>query len=313
MKILFTYDYGQDKRDEIASLGYTVDLIKEQDVNDYDDKENIDILICYNPFKYVNLKAFKNLKYILLSSIGFDQLPLKDVEEMGITVCNNRGGYSIPMGEWIVMKILELTKHSKVLYEHQERKNWFMDTSIQEVFLKRVLFLGTGTIAQEAAKRLQGFEMDIVGFNTNGRTMPYFETCYPLSEVKDHIKDADYIVCALPLTDVTTGFINKAFLDLINENACFINIARGAIVDEVYLTKKLKNKEIKAAALDVFVKEPLTPNHDLYTLENISISCHNSWISERRNQRRYDIILKNLQLLMKNESLINVIDLKKGY
>ena len=60
---------------------------------------------------------------IQLSSIGIDQLPIEYVKNTSITITNNKGGYSIPMGEWIVLKTLELFKNSKGLYENQSKGN----------------------------------------------------------------------------------------------------------------------------------------------------------------------------------------------
>jgi len=313
MKVLFTYNYGQACMDEIRALGCEVVYFDEKNIDEYKDIDDVEVLICYNPFKKIDLKDFKSLKLILLSSIGFDQLPKDDVHQMNITVCNNKGGYSIPMGEWIVMKLLEMVKHSKALYDNQKNKTWYMDTTIQEVYKKKIVFFGTGTIAQEAAKRLSGFDMKVVGLNTSGHDTNFFNECYPLNQAEEIVKDATAVVIALPLTEKTKGIVDKKILDSMNENAVLINIARGEVVDEPYLTEVLKEKRIKAAALDVFYQEPLPKDHELWTLDNVVITCHNSWISEQRNARRFDLIHKNMIRYTKQEKLINEIDIKRGY
>lgn len=312
-KVLFTYNYGDEAMAQVRALGFDAEFYYEKDIADYPHKDEVEILICYNPFQYVDLRAFKSLKLILLSSIGFDQLPKEIVKEMDITVCNNRGGYSIPMGEWIVMKVLEMFKHSKKLYANQEQHRWFMDTSITEVYHKRILFFGTGTIAKEAAKRLQGFEMEIIGLNTSGHESEYFDACYPLDESIEQVKQADAVVISLPLTELTTGLFDETHIAALKESAVLVNIARGEIIDEQALYKALKHKHFKAAALDVFHEEPLPEDHELYTLENVIITCHNSWISEMRNTRRFDIIYKNLTQVKNNGPLLNVIDIQRGY
>lgn len=313
MKVLFTYDYKDEAFEKVRALGYEVDYWPENEMASYENKASVDILICYNPFPHMDLKDFKKLKNIFLSSIGFDQLPLKDVEAMDIVVCNNKGGYSIPMGEWIVMKLLELTKHTKDMYSRQEKQIWHMDTNVEEVYEKRVLFFGTGTIATEAAKRLQGFDMTVVGLNTSGNQMKYFDLCYNIDMSIEEVKKADAIVIALPLTSSTRGYFDQNHISVMKPSAVLINIARGEIVDEVALIEALKSKKIKGGALDVFHEEPLPKHHPMWQLENVSISCHNSWISEKRNSRRFDTIYKNLKRKVNNVSLINVLDIKKGY
>lgn len=313
MKVLFTYNYGQEAMEQVRQLGFDAEFHDEKDIENYGDYSDIEVLICYNPFKKINLKEFRSLKYILLSSIGFDQLPKEDVKRMNITVCNNKGGYSIPMGEWIVMKVLEMVKHSKSMYKTQQSRHWHMDTTITELYKKKILFLGTGTIATEAAKRLQGFDMDIIGLNTMGTETEYFDTCYPISTANEQIKTADAVVIALPLTPKTKGLFGKEQIDSLQKHAVLVNIARGEIIDEAYLIDALKKNSFQAAALDVFHQEPLPEDHPLWTMENVVVTCHNSWISEQRNQRRFDTIYKNLSALSENKQLLNVIDLLKGY
>lgn len=313
MKVLFTYDYGQSCMDEIRALGVEVDYHHEKDIASYKPVEDVDVLVCYKPFEAIDLHDFKKLKLILLSSIGFDQLPKDDVEELGITVCNNKGGYSIPMGEWIVMKLLEMMKHSSHLYANQQKKRWHMDTDILEVYEKKIVFFGTGTIAQEAAKRLAGFGMTVIGLNTSGHDTEYFDACYRLSEAVDHVSDACAVVVALPLTEKTKGIINKDIMDVMASTAVLINIARGEVIDEDYIVEVLKEKRIKAAALDVFYQEPLPKDHALWDLDNVVITCHNSWISEKRNERRFNLIKKNVKRYMNGEDLLNKVNILKGY
>lgn len=313
MKILFTYKYDDEKMRSVRELGYEVDFIPEREVKNYDDFENIEILVCYNPFKYVDLRKFVNLKLILLSSIGIDQLPKDIVKENNIVVCNNRGGYSIPMGEWIVMTSLELLKNSKDRFESQRNKTWFMDTSVLEMYNKNIVFFGTGTIAKEAVKRLSGFGVNITGLNTDGRLIDGFNKCAPISDAKKYVSEADIIVIALPSTKKTIGIFDSKLIDSMKSTASIINIARGEIIDEEYLYLALLNKKIKSASLDVFTNEPLDNENKLWKLRNVNISSHNSWISEKRNDRRFDTIYTNLKANILKEKMMNIVNIKKGY
>lgn len=313
MKVLFTYDYGNEAREEIRALGYEVEYFSENKIAEYEDFEHVEIMACYKPFDKVDLRKFKNLKLILLSSIGIDQVPKDLIEEMGITVCNNNGGYSIPIGEWIVMKSMELMKHSKAMYENQSRGVWHMDTTAEELYNKEILFLGTGTIAHEAAKRLQGFGVKIVGLNTTGKSKDYFDACYPMGDVKRLLPKANIVVISLPYTEKTHNLFNKELIALMNEKSYLINIARGSIIDEAYLIEALERKSIRGAALDVFEREPLPVDSRLWDLDNVILTSHNCWISEKRNERRFRTIRMNLENHIDKKELINVVDLERGY
>jgi phosphoglycerate dehydrogenase-like enzyme len=203
MKVLFTYDYGQDKMKSIENLCYELVYKYEGTISNTLDIEDIEVLVCYNPFDKLDLSKLVNLKWIQLSSIGIDQIPKEAVLDQEIIVTNNKSGYSIPMGEWIVMKALELLKNSKGLYKNQENRLWKMDTSILEIYDKTIAFIGTGSIAVEAAKRFRGFDVRIIGVNTSGRDTQYFDKCYPLNELDEVIKHADVVVLSLPHTEKT--------------------------------------------------------------------------------------------------------------
>ncbi len=313
MKALFTYNYGPEKMKAIEELGYELVFAKETEVAVTEEIADIDVLVCYDPFESLDVAKLPQLKWIQLSSIGIDQLPKEKVLQQGITVTNNRSGYSIPMGEWIVMKTLELLKNSKASYEKQQTKKWQIDTSILELYHKTICFVGTGSIATEAAKRLQGFDVNILGINTTGRDMPYFNRCYPMTELKEALSQADVVVLSIPSTKETYHLINQDNIKDIKKGACLINIARGSILEEAALIEALQSGHLRGAALDVFDQEPLPEDRPLWELPNIIITPHNSWISEMRNERRYGIIYENLKRYISGEMLMNVVDIKRGY
>lgn len=313
MKALFTYDYGQEKMKKIKDLGYDIILKKEKDIKIEEDIKDIDILACYNPFDTLDISKLDNLKWIQLSSIGIDQVPIELLKENNITLTNNRGGYSIPMGEWIVMKILEMFKNSKELYHKQEFKKWKMDTSILELFNKTVGFIGTGSIAREAAKRLQGFDVEILGLNTKGTDTEYFDKCYSTDEIDQLYKKSDVVIVSIPYTAATHHMIDKEAFNKMKDGVYLVNIARGSIINEKDMIEELKSGKIKKAALDVFEEEPLDSNSQLWDLNNVIITPHNSWISEMKNERRYNTLYENMKKYINNEDLINKVNIEKGY
>lgn len=313
MKVLFTYNQPQENIEKIKELGYEVIVKNEKYLELTKDILDIDAMICYKPFDKIDISKLKNLKWIQLSSVGIDQVPMDKLREQNITLTNNRGGYSIPMGEWIVMKILEMLKNSKEFYEKQKNKNWKLDTSLLELYGKKVGFIGTGTISIEAAKRLQGFEIETLGLNTNGRKVEYFDKTYSKDNIDELLKVSDIVVVAIPYTDKTHHMINKDRFDGMKDGAYFINVARGSIVNEEDLIDALQSNKIRKAALDVVETEPLDKNSKLWDLNNVIITPHNSWISENKGKRRFETIYENLKRFKNNEELKNKVNINKGY
>jgi phosphoglycerate dehydrogenase-like enzyme len=313
MKALFTYDYGHEKMAWVQDLGYEVVYVHEKNVRLDDQTKDADILVCYNPFPQLDIQGMDKLKWIQLSSIGIDQAPVDYIHKAGITLTNNKGGYSIPIGEWIVMKTLELLKNSSRFHRQQQQRKWVLDTNLLELYGKTVGFIGTGSIAGEAAKRLQGFGTRILGLNTSGKATPFFLRCYPMEEMELMLKECDVVILTIPYTKKTHHLINEQTLGWMKDQVYFINISRGSIVDEAAFLKSIDNGKIRGAALDVFEEEPLPENHPFWGYENVIVTPHNSWISEMRNERRFALILENLRRYIHGEELLNVVDLQKGY
>jgi len=313
MDILLTYDYGKEKIKKMVEIGYNIILKEEKDLFYSDEFENVEVIICYNPFKTLDVSKFNNLKWIQLSSIGIDQLPIEKIINREIIVSNNQGGYSKPMGEWVVLSILEILKNKKEIFVNQQNKKWKMDTGILELVNKKILFLGTGTIAKESAKRLKGFECLIDGINTSGREQEYFKNVYKSSEISKVLADYDIVISTLPKIKETFHYINKEFMDLMKDDSILINVSRGEIIDEIELINQLHNGKFLGVSLDVFEIEPLSELSDLWNFDRVYISAHNSWISELKNERRFDMIYENLKRYKNANALLNEVNYIRGY
>lgn len=314
MKVLFTLKHRDPSYfEKIEELGYEVEFIDERTFKLSETAKCADVLVCYNPFDDLDIAELSSLKLLQLSSVGIDQAPLEYLEKNNIVLSHNKGGYSIPMGEWIVLKILEHIKHTKTLVENQKNHKWHMDFSIQELFGKTIGFIGTGTIAQEAAKRLSGFEADLIGLNTKGHETRYITNCYPLSQKEVFLKKCDFVILTLPATEKTKNFLSLEDFKSMKDTSFLINVSRGQNMNESDLISAIKSDMIAGAALDVFVQEPLPSESPLWDLKNVFISSHNSWISENILDRRFSLIYENLKRFIEKDALLNVIDFKKGY
>lgn len=299
--------------ERIRQLGYDIIEKSEKELYFSEELRDAEVLVCYNPFNTLDISKLPNLKWIQLTSVGIDQVPIDILKKNSITLTNNKGGYSIPIGEWIVLKLLEMYKNSKAFYQKQSQKIWKIDTSLLELYGKTIGFIGTGSIASEAAKRLKGFGVDILGLNTRGTKTEYFDKCYSIDKINEMVKLSDAIVVSIPHTEKTHNLLNEEVFQEMKNGVYLVNIARGSIIDERAMINNLNNGKIKCAALDVFEKEPLDKNNPLWEIENVIITPHNSWVSEMRDDRRFNIIYDNLKRYLSNQTLKNIVDLNKGY
>ena len=142
---------------------------------------------------------------------------------------------------------------------------------------KTLGILGLGKIGTEVAAIGRAFGMNVIAWGptlTPERALKSEVTYTPLEEL---LTTADVVSVHLKLSELSKNLLNAEKLRLMKKSAYFINTSRGAIVDEQALTEMLQERAIAGAALDVFVKEPLSPSHPLLKLDNVVLTPHLGW------------------------------------
>ncbi|GAA0705484.1 phosphoglycerate dehydrogenase [Paraclostridium ghonii] len=311
MKLLVTNKYRDDEIEKLEDLGYEVIYMKESNAILNDEIKDTEVLVGYNPFKTLDISKLANLKLIQLSSVGIDQIPKDIVIKNNILVCNNKGNYSIPMAEYIVMYILNVYKNTKQMYENQSKNKWELNTHLEELTYKKILFIGTGTIAKNAADRLKPFGAYIYGINTDGRDIEGFDKCISIDNIDSELKECDVVVLTLPSTKETVGMIDDEKLKNMKNGSVIINVGRGNIINEHDLINNIS--KFKGVCLDVFEHEPLNKESKLWDFENVTITPHNSWISNQNRHRTFKTIHENLNNYINKKRLKNIVDIQKGY
>ncbi|RVU55659.1 hypothetical protein EF514_00130 [Anaerosphaera multitolerans] len=152
MKVIIIGKIGKVELEKIVEMGYEVEVVSVSEMKKGNYNRDAEIVCGSIYMKGLKIEEFKNLKYIFLTSMGFEHLPLDYVIEKNIVVSNNGGAYSEPMGEWIVFNLLELVKKAKINILNQRELYWEKKLICGNLYGKKVLFLGTGSIAKEGAK-----------------------------------------------------------------------------------------------------------------------------------------------------------------
>ena len=280
---------------ELETMGHTVTFMQfEKDALpcSYDWAEGV---ICNGLFLTHPIEQFTNLRYIQLTSAGFDRVDMDYVKSQGIKIHNARGVYSIPMAEFALCGVLQLYKQAAFFRENQRNHLWEKHRGLLELAGKNVLIVGCGSVGNECAKRFKAFDCSITGVDLFPREDSLYSEMLPLDKLDNALKQADIVVMTLPLTEQTKYLIDNSKLSLMKDGATLVNIARGAIID----TKVLLNHidRFTGAVLDVFEEEPLNENSPLWDKPNIILTPHNSFVGERNGERLKEIIVSNLKEL----------------
>ncbi len=255
------------------------------------------------------LDKMPNIKWLQSFRAGYDTLDLDYMRKRNITFCNGKDIYSIPIAEDVVCKILMHNTNALKFLKSQKEHKWEPYQKRTEFRGQTVGIIGTGSIATEIAKRLQGFGVKIIGYKRNPvSAMAYFDEILSGKKgLKYLMSNSDYIIITVDLNKDTYHMINKGTLELMKNTASIINIARGSIINQKDLTEALINELISYAGLDVFEVEPLPEDDELWDLENVYITPHASGIVKENKKRLAELIIANIQRFIDNEKLANVV------
>jgi len=296
MKLLLTgaFPYSEAQIDQIKALGFEVFYVKDERKPLPVEVSAIEAVVCNNLFLHHDIAEFKNLKLVQLLSAGLDRVPLDYINDHNIKLFNAGDVYSFPMAEWAVLKILEIYKKSRFFYRNQEKRLWQKNRDLEELTGKKVGIIGLGNIGKAIAKRLKPFGVEITAVDIRQVEAEPVGRFRMIDELDQVLKASDIIILTLPLTEQTRHLISAERLKLMPDHACLVNLSRGAIIDEAALIEALQAGRFRGVALDVFEEEPLPGGSPLWGFDNVIITPHNSFISDRVNERLFALVLTNL-------------------
>ena len=297
MNLLVTGAWSDGKNciAELETMGHTVTFMQYEKDELPCSYEWVEGVICNGLFLTHPIEQFTNLRYIQLTSAGFDRVDMDYVKSHGIEIHNARGVYSIPMAEFALCGVLQLYKQAAFFRENQRKHLWEKHRGLLELAGKKVLVVGCGSVGNECAKRFKAFDCRVTGVDLIPREDSLYSEMLPLDKLDNALKQADIVVLTLPLTEQTKYLIDNSKLSLMKDGATLVNIARGAIVNTDALLNHIDR--FTGAVLDVFEEEPLNENSPLWDKPNIILTPHNSFVGEGNGGRLRKIIVSNLKEL----------------
>ena len=295
MNLLVTGAWSDGKNciSELEAMGHNVTFMQYEKDALPCDFEWVEGVICNGLFLTHPIEKFTNLKYIQLTSAGFDRVDMNYVKAHNIEIHNARGVYSIPMAEFAVCGVLQLYKQAAFFRENQKQHLWEKHRGLLELAGKNVLIVGCGSVGNECAKRFKAFDCTITGVDLYPREDSLYNEMLPLDKLDEALSQTDVVVLTLPLTEQTRHLIDESKLSFMKDGATLVNIARGAIID----TNALQNHidRFTGAVLDVFEEEPLNENSTLWSKQNIILTPHNSFVGEENGERLKGIIIQSIR------------------
>ncbi|MBC98757.1 MAG: 3-phosphoglycerate dehydrogenase [Halobacteriovoraceae bacterium] len=251
------------------------------------------------------LEKAPHLKLVIRAGEGTDNIDKKACEAKGVKVENTPGANNNSAAEHAVALMMTTLRHTAAANMTMKNGGWDKSkyTGL-ELTNKKVGIVGFGRIGQIVAKRIQGFEPEVLFFDPfiEKSELPYAKKAKDLNEI---FSTCDVITLHTPLMDKTKGMINSELLNLMKNKAVLVNASRGGIVDEAALEAVLKDKKIYAAGFDVFATEPLPEYSSLRKLDNLVLTPHLGAGTEEAQLRVGKMAVDQLQEFFINNNVVN--------
>ncbi|MFP7733274.1 2-hydroxyacid dehydrogenase [Priestia aryabhattai] len=219
------------------------------------------------------------LKMVCNTSVGYDNLDLKELEKRGIIATNTPEVLNDTVADTVFSLILSTARRIPELDQFVKKGEWKSNLSEEkfgvDVHHKTLGIIGMGGIGNTLAKRAHlGFDMQILYHNRSRKEEAEQKYNAIYCSLEELLKKSDFVCVMTPLTPSTEKMIGKREFELMKDTAIFINGSRGKTVDEEALIYALKTNEILAAGLDVFIEEPIRMDNPLLSMENVVTLPH---------------------------------------
>jgi len=244
------------------------------------------------------LNQSPNLKVVANLAVGYDNIDLSAAARHDVTVTNTPDVLSettADLGFALLMATARRIVEADQFVKDDKWKEWAPYLLAgADIHHKTIGILGMGRIGEAIARRASGFNMTIRYHNRSRKANAEKELGVIYSSFEELLKESDFVVSVVPLTDETANIFNRDAFAKMKESAIFINISRGAVVDEDALLSALQSGEIRGAGLDVFREEPIRSNHPLVRLHNVICLPHIGSASEDTRTAMIELCLENI-------------------
>jgi len=215
-------------------------------------------------------------------------------------------GFAPGIADFVLASVLDHWQNGSDRRARRAAREW-RSAPFREIADSSWLIIGFGAIGQEVARRARGFGARITAVRRNPGSDPLADYMIGIDGLSQALPDADVVVLCIALNDATRGLVDATFLSAMKAGATFVNVARGALVDEAALLDGLAQGRPGHAILDVVMHEPLPPDSPFWTHPAVALTPHLAWRGDRAEARNDQAFLANLARFVRDEPLADVV------
>jgi len=332
LNVLVTMRFDQAQLDRLRAV--SPDISVSQADPDTADYAKTHVLYAGAPQR--DLSRAPALRWVQLHMAGVNALadhPL--YTETALPLTTTSGVHAATIAEYAVTMLLALAHRVPRMVEWQGRGGWPPDAQRWPLFVPSEVrgatlgIIGYGSIGRELARIAKSaFGMTVLAGKRDPSRRADDGYCLPgtgdpegrlpdewlgMGQLDALLARSDVVVLCAPLTADTRGLIGEAALRRMKRSAYFVNVGRGASVDEAELAHALRERWIAGAALDVFAQEPPPAGHPFYGLDNVILSPHVSGFLPSYDEKCSVLFALNLRRYLAGEPMLNLVDRTRGY
>ncbi|WP_404328167.1 D-2-hydroxyacid dehydrogenase [Mesobacillus maritimus] len=263
-------------------------------------------------FVSFNMKGqfdYRQLQWVHSLGAGVDRFLYK--KEWPENVCLTRTvcSFGQRIAEYCLSYVLKDLQAHGQFHTLKQQKKWQPMTPglLNE---QKVMIYGTGEIGQTTAKIFSGFGVEVHGVSLSGKAKEGFKQVMTLEAHYKKLTEMDYIINTLPLTEQTFELFGGKVFSRLSARG-FINVGRGASLNEKALLDAINRNNLNFAVLDVFAEEPLPEDNPLWAHPNVIITPHISAVTTAREG--VECFIDTLRNIEADKPLFNKVDAKRGY
>ncbi|MDO4566846.1 MAG: 2-hydroxyacid dehydrogenase, partial [Oscillospiraceae bacterium] len=230
------------------------------------------------PVSSAVMEAMPRLRMVGVSRAGLENVNVAEATKRGVLVFNVMGRNAHAVSDFAVgMMLAECRNIARAHYAIKNgewRKTFANNGFVPELHGKRVGLVGFGYIGSLVAKKLSGFDCEVVVYDPYADAKRIEEAGCKKVELEELFKTSDFISLHARLTDENKGMVSAKLIGMMKPTAYFINTGRAGLVDQDALAAALAEKRIMGAALDVFTTEPIPEDSPYLKLDNVTLTTH---------------------------------------
>jgi glyoxylate reductase len=293
LKVLATRRYPGPALDELGSVEVHA-LAELREPRDFE------VLIVAN--EPVPVDLLPALRLVANFGVGYDRLDVEELAQRGVAVTNTPGVLDAATAD-LTWALILATRRRVVEGDRRVRAgewtgSWADGFLAEELTGSTLGIVGLGRIGQAVAQRAAGFELCVLYTQRHRAETELGE----YRELDELLSESDIVTVHAPLTPETRGLIDRQRLALLQDGACFVNTARGEIVEEEALVTELVSGRLRAG-LDVFANEPHVPDA-LLTLPNVVLTPHLGSGTRQTREAMTRIAVDNVLAFERGEPLL---------